>query len=171
MTQTPKLCELGNSNLNELKKFPLLIPKDSSLVPLIVRHFHEETLHGGGQLTHSAIREQFWIVGVKPIINRFIKNCIRCCRYSLKPPFQLMGDLPAERVTPARPLSQCGLDFAGPVRTKLGGAISQKRYIALFICFATKAVRLELVSNLTKEACILALKRFSSRRGTIKNIQ
>ena len=39
---------LGNSNLNELKKFPLLIPKESSLVPLIVPHFHEETLYGGG---------------------------------------------------------------------------------------------------------------------------
>ena len=40
---------LGNSNLNELKKFPLLIPKESSLVPLIVRHFHKETLHGWGK--------------------------------------------------------------------------------------------------------------------------
>ena len=109
---------LGNSNLNELKKFPLLIPKESSLVPLIVRHFHEETLQCGGQLTHSAVRQQFWIVGVKPTINRFIKNCIRCCRYSLNPPFQLMGELPAERVTPARPFSQCGSDFAGPVWTK-----------------------------------------------------
>ena len=77
-----------------------------------------------------------------------------------------MGDLPAERVTSARPFSQCGLDFAGPVWTKIGGATIQKRYIALFVCFATKAVHLELVSNLTKEPCIRALKRFSSRRGT-----
>ena len=107
----------------------------------------------GGQLTHSAIREQFCIVGVKPIINRFIKNCMRCCRYALKPPSQLMEDLPAERVTPTRPFSQCGLDFGSPVWTKIGGATSQKRYIALFVCFATKAVHLELVSNLTKEAC------------------
>ena len=40
------------------------------------------------------------------------------------------------------------------------------RYVALFVCFITKAIHLELVSNLTKEACILALKQFSARRGT-----
>ena len=62
------------------------------------------------------------------------------------------------------------MDFADPVLTKLQGADSQKRYIALFVCFVTKAVHLELVSNLTEEACILALKRFSSRRGTPSKI-
>ena len=34
------------------------------------------------------------------------------------------------------------------------------------VSFITKATHLELVSNLTKAACILALKRFSARRGT-----
>ena len=77
-----------------------------------------------------------------------------------------MADLTAERVTQARPFSLCGLDFAGPILTKLPGSECQKRYIALFICFVTKTIHLELVSNLTKEACILALKRFVSRRGT-----
>ena len=77
-----------------------------------------------------------------------------------------MADLPAERVTPSRPFSQCGLDFAGPIITKIPGMNGQKRYVAVFVCFVTKAVHLELVSNLTKEACIMALKRLSSRRGT-----
>ena len=113
---------LGNSEFIELKKFPLFIPKASPLVSLIIRHFHEETLHGGGQLTHAVIREQFCIFGVKPVINKFIQACVKCCRYSLKPPFQLMADLPAERVTQARPFSLCGLDFAGPVLTKLPGS-------------------------------------------------
>ena len=40
-----------------------------------------------------------------------------------------------------------------------------KRCIALFVWFVTKAVHLELVSKLTKEACFIALKRFSSRRS------
>ena len=124
---------LGNSEFNELKKFPLFIPKASPLVSLIIRHFHEETLRGGGQLTHAAIREQFWIVGVKPVINKFIQTCVKCCRYSLKPPFQLMAELPAERVTQARPFSLCGLDFAGHILTKLPGSECQKRFIALYV--------------------------------------
>ena len=157
---------MGNSKYSEMKKFPLLLPKQSSLIPLIIGHFHEDTLHGGGHLTHAAIREHYWILGVKPLINKYIRNCIKCARYSLKPPFQLMADLPAERVTPSRPFSQCGLDFAGPIITKIPGMNGQKRYVAVFVCFVTKAVHLELVSNLTKEACIMALKRLSSRRGT-----
>ena len=66
----------GHSNFNELKKFPLLIPKSSPLVPLKIRHFHEEVLHGGGFLTNAAIREQCWIVGAKPQVNRVIKKIL-----------------------------------------------------------------------------------------------
>ena len=37
--------------------------------------------------------------------------------------------------------------------------------MCLFICFTTKAIHLEAVSSLTKEACIASLKRFVARRG------
>ena len=117
-------------------------------------------------MTQAALREHFWIIGVKPLINKIFLSCLKCGRYSLKAQFQLMADLPAERVTPARPFSLCGLDFAGPFITKLPESEVQKRYIALIVCFVTKAVYLELVSSLTTEASIMPLKRFPSRRGT-----
>ncbi|XP_052739557.1 uncharacterized protein LOC128198380 [Bicyclus anynana] len=45
------------------------------------------------------------------------------------------------------------------------GARTVKSYICLFVCFVTRAVHLELVSDLTSESNILALKRFIGRRS------
>ena len=80
----------------------------------------------------------------------------------------MMADLPSERVTPARPFSQTGLDFAGPIKIK--DAKIQKVYIAVFVCLATKAIHFEMVSSLNKQDCIMALKRFVARRGKPKKI-
>ena len=60
------------------------------------------------------------------------------------------------------------MDYAGPVLLRHGGQRSKstsKAYIALFICMSTKAIHLELVSDLTSNAFIAALKRFIARRG------
>jgi len=50
------------------------------------------------------------------------------------------------------------------------GCKTHKAFVCLFVCFATRAIHIELVSNLTSEAFIAALRRFSSRRGKPANI-
>ncbi|GFS97766.1 integrase catalytic domain-containing protein [Trichonephila clavipes] len=67
----------------------------------------------------------------------------------------------------------CGIDYAGPVsvlKYRGRGAKTTKGYIFIFVCFATKALHLELVSDYTSETFIAALKRFCSRRSTPKHI-
>ena len=76
-----------------------------------------------------------------------------------------MGDLPSSRIQiPERAFSCVGLDFAGPLTFK-NVTECAKGYVAVFICFASKAVHLEAVSSLTSDAMVAALRRFIARRG------
>ena len=157
---------LAQGQFRELKKFPLLVSQDSKLALLILQHFHEDTLHGGAELTVNSSREEFWIPNAKVLVKKVIRQCVKCSRFQSKIPHQLMADLPAERITPANPFEICGLDLAGPIYTKPG----VKTYIAISVCFVIKAVHIELVTDLTKESCIFAIKRFISRRGLPRKI-
>jgi hypothetical protein len=82
-----------------------------------------------------------------------------------------MGQLPSARVS--RPLVNAGINYVGPFEIKSSNTRSKtttKSYVALFICMTTKAIHLELVSNLTSETFIAALKRFIARRGLIDHL-
>ncbi|XP_070070402.1 uncharacterized protein Parp1 isoform X6 [Drosophila takahashii] len=83
-----------------------------------------------------------------------------------------MGQLPKERITPSRPFSRCGIDFCGPVNVylRIRGKPPSKAYLAVFICFATKAIHVEVVSALTTDSFIAALKRLIARRGLPSDI-
>ena len=70
-----------------------------------------------------------------------------------------MADLPQERVTQAKSFGDIDLDFARPLVLEPGF----KTYIALFICFCTKALHLEMFSDSTEERCSSAIKRFIAR--------
>ena len=76
-----------------------------------------------------------------------------------------MGDLPSSRrEVPERAFSCVGLDFAGPLTFK-NGTECVKGYVAVFICFASKADHREAVSSLTSDALMAALRRIIARRG------
>ncbi|XP_044757058.1 uncharacterized protein LOC123315434 [Coccinella septempunctata] len=84
-----------------------------------------------------------------------------------------MGDLPPSRVSRLKPFSHTGVDFAGPFKVTMSkhrGIRASKAYLCLFVCFATKAVHLELASDLTMNTFLAALKRFIARRGRCSNL-
>lgn len=60
-----------------------------------------------------------------------------------------------------------GVDYAGPIQTreKRRNPSFTKSYIALFVCLSTKALHLEIVSDLTSQAFLAAYRRFVNRRG------
>lgn len=156
------------SNLTVDQKHPIILTKNCRLSYLIVKDVHNKTLHGGIQLTLNVVRSKFHIIGSKSLVKKVVHACITCCRHDPKLGTQLMGNLPKDRVTPQRPFSISGIDFAGPVILKSSMSRSTKTfkaYIALFICTAVKAVHLELVTSLSSDAFLAAFRRFTARRG------
>lgn len=55
-------------------------------------------------------------------------------------------------------------------RGRSRGRKTNKSYIALFICFSTKAIHLVAVSDLSSNSFIAALRRFAKRRGCPRRI-
>lgn len=81
-----------------------------------------------------------------------------------------MSDLPGPRVQMSRPFTHCEVDFRGPFlirEHKRRNARLIKAYICIFVCFATRAIHIELVADLTSESFLAALKRFMARRGKV----
>ena len=164
---------LRYSQLSDDTKHPIVIPHDSSLAKLIVADAHEKTFHGGQQLVLNFIRTKYWISRVKNLVRAYIRRCVPCTRYAATSKQQLMGELPACRVSPSKPFLNSGVDYAGPINIRVSkgrGQRSHKGYICLFVCMATRAVHIEAVSDLTTEGFLAAFKRFVARRGHCRHI-
>uniref|UniRef100_A0A1B6EB86 Integrase catalytic domain-containing protein n=2 Tax=Clastoptera arizonana TaxID=38151 RepID=A0A1B6EB86_9HEMI len=166
---------LQQSDLTPDQIHPIVLPKKHRLTELIAIHFHIKTMHAGPQLLLNVIRRKYWPINGKNLVNKIFRQCISCFRINPKRRTQVMGELPRARVQiPSRAFYNCGVDYCGPFVVKIskrrGTAQTSKCYIALFVCFSTKAVHLELVEDLTTESFIAALRRFISRRGKPRNI-
>lgn len=164
---------ISRSGLEFEHKHPALLPSNHTLTMLIIDNIHRSYCHPGINTTHFLLLQQFWIVSAKRVIRSCLSKCISCYRLNPQPLQPFMSDLPAYRVNQIKAFSIVGTDFGGPFRIKLGphrGAKLDKAYLCLFICLATKAVHLEVVSSLSTDAFIAALRRFVGRRGRCNEI-
>ncbi|XP_065092079.1 uncharacterized protein LOC135712910 [Ochlerotatus camptorhynchus] len=161
---------LARSNLEYTAKHPLIIPAESRLATIIFNHEHLRNHHLGATSLLSAVRETFWVPHGRKLARNTIWKCVPCHKNAPNRGMlqQIMGQLPETRVTPAPPFFHCGVDYAGPitlVEKRTRGTPTIKGYIAIFVCFATKAVHLEAVSKLSTKAFLAAMRRFVARRG------
>ena len=159
---------LNEASFSMDKKHPIVLCSKHPLTCLIFEAEHKRMLHPGPQLLLSFIRQKIWPISGRNLAKKTVDNCVRCFRTSPKGTNPLMGNLPAQRISAKFAFENVGIDYAGPIliKDRKGrGAKSTKHYMCLFVCLAVKAVHLELVSDLTTEAFIAALRRFISRRG------
>ncbi|XP_050597872.1 uncharacterized protein LOC126925909 [Bombus affinis] len=158
---------LTNSTIPFSQKHPIILPK-APVIELIINQEHRNNHHTGTQAILYAVRLRYWPIDGRSQVWRTIKRCVRCCRANPPPVEYLMGDLPEARIPEWRPFTNVGIDYCGLFYIKERRDRNRRKikiYAAIFVCLATKAVHIELVSDLTTDAFLAALRRLISRRG------
>jgi len=158
---------LVNSNVGERQIHPIVLPAKHKITRLIFEDYHQTLLHCGPQMLLSEVRQCYWPLKGRIMARSTVIRCINCVR--ARPRFEtpLMAPLPKQRVQMSRPFTITGVDFAGPLQIQSGirRVTTKKAWIAVFVCFATRAIHLEAVVGLTSEAFLASLRRFMARRG------
>lgn len=157
---------LLNAPLPFETRFPLLLPK-SRFAMLYVKYLHLTNCHAGPRALVGIMRLKVWLINAREVARKVVHDGVLCFKYKPKLMTQIMGNLPRDRLTLVRPFVVTGVDFCGPIYTsyRIRGRPPYKTYVAVFVCFASKAVHIEAASDLSTNAFISVLKRFIGRRG------
>lgn len=101
---------LRHAPIEYSRKYPIILPNKHHLTELIIRNTHYRNLHAGPQAILAAVRNNYWPTSGRNTIRRVLRRCVVCFRAKPTIATQLMGSLPACRVTQARPfVNTCGL--------------------------------------------------------------
>ena len=157
---------LENAELEERAKYPIILPRDNKFTELVIWMCHDNVEHLKVGATLTELRSRFWVTKGRQLVKKIIHKCFICKRCegkSFRPP--VVAPLPDYRVSEAPPFSRIGVDFAGPLYSKGSDGKMNKCYVALFTCCVTRAVHIELVTDLTASNFLNALRKFAARRG------
>ena len=91
--------------IDEDEKHPILLPKESRLTKLILKHIHLKMYHAGKGPVLVEFRKIFWVTGAKTRARMTIHDCLKCARHNTRPQAPVMADLPPPRVTPSAPFT------------------------------------------------------------------
>lgn len=114
----------------------------------------------------TALRQVYWIPMIRQRVKKQLRQCVTCNKLSGKtyrspdPP-----TLPKIRVEGSKPFTVTGVDFTGALYVKDKDG-ERKVYVCLFTCACSRAVHLEIVSDLSVETFLLAFRRFASCKSS-----
>ena len=146
--------------------YPIYIPDSSVLAKKLVQHANLPTLHGGIGLTMTKVRATYWILRLRRMAKKVIKDCQGCKRfraipYSTPPP----SNLPRTRTEGTCAFQVIGVDYAGPIRYRQSKTQDGKACILLFSCRFTRGIYLDVLPNMEMSECLDSLERFIARRS------
>ena len=138
---------LKHADLSYDRRNPILLLKSNTPTRLHIENEHVSSGHADIPTTLYGLRRRYWLIDGRSQVRKIILQSVRCTRVQPPTPYYLMGQLPNDRVTAARPFSNVGVDYCDPFYIK--GRHRRKRskikvYVAVFVCLVVKAVHLEL---------------------------
>ncbi|GIX96621.1 reverse transcriptase [Caerostris extrusa] len=160
---------LEQAELFHNEKHPAILLK-SKFTDLIIMSAHVKSFHSGVASTLSRVRNNFWIPRGRQVVKKVISECLISKKYALEPAKQLTGQLPRDRVVESPPFAVVGIDFTGAITIKAGDKSCKKVYIALFTCVVTRAVHIEVVSDMSVKSFVFALRRFFIKRSKCSRV-
>ena len=160
---------IHNAPTTDVSKFPYLLPSKHTVTRMIVTDTHEKLHHGGVNITVTALCQVYWIPCIRQCVKSVLRRCVPCKKLIGKP-FKSPDPPPLPKicVMEAPPFTVTGVDFTGALYVK--EREEMKVYICLFSCAITRAVHLEVVTDLTVETFLLAFRRFCSRKSLPKKM-
>ncbi|KAG1653542.1 Gypsy retrotransposon integrase-like protein 1 [Nymphon striatum] len=159
---------LHNAPMNDSSKFPILLPKQSKLCKLKILNAHERVKHFGLHATVNYLRQRFWIAKIRVSVKSVINKCVICKRVNGFPYRNMLNaPLPSCRLEKSPPFTVTGVDFTGEMYVKTNTE-EHKCYVCLFTCANTRAIHLELISDMSTQTFLRAFRRFAARRSIPK---
>ena len=144
---------LGREN-----EFPILLPRESPLVKIIVLETHSRLAHSGCYSVLAEIRRYFYIPRHFSSIKKILKQCVHCKRFNNRT-FRLNQNAYKEFRSdpPSIPFSNVFVDYLGPFTIKKDKA-TQKVWLLCFACTWTRAINLKICSDLTVKEFLRAFQ-------------
>lgn len=136
------------------------------LVDSLIRHTHNKYQHCGIGLTVSLTRERYFI---HQRVKKSLRSCIRLIRMRGQSLDPKMANISANEVNPAETFKNISTDLCGPFIIKLS-KLPMNVYIVVFIRMFTKAVHLEVCSDLSSVAFLTAFQRIVRHRASASYI-
>ncbi|XP_074657298.1 uncharacterized protein LOC141910505 [Tubulanus polymorphus] len=161
---------LHNAPIGYDAKFPILLPH-CRYSELIVLDSHNKVKHLGTESTITVVRQKYWITRVRQVARKLLRKCV-ICKYITGKPYSLPNCAPLQssRLKEAPPFTVCGLDFTGALHLRSKSGEESLAYICLFTCANTRAIHLEVVTDMTTSTFLHALRRMAARRSLPQKI-
>lgn len=95
---------LANATLHPHVNYPAILPRESYISTLLIKHYHERVQHQGRGMTVNELRSNgIWILGCSSAVSSHIYKCLKCRKFGRCTEEQKMADLSEDRMQTTPP--------------------------------------------------------------------